>query len=40
MLMQQNLSWPRHAHTGSSNLLVGDPMSGEGRAAEFAEAKR
>ena len=31
---------PRQAHTWSSDLLVGGPMSGEGRAAESAEAKR
>ena len=37
---QQNQLSLVHAHTWSSDLLVGDPMSGEARAAESAGAER
>ena len=37
---QRNRLRPRWAHIHSNDLLGGDPMSGEGRTAESAEAKR
>ena len=37
---RQNWLLLGYTHTHSSDSLVGDPMSGGGRGADFAEAKR
>ena len=39
-MLHDEISFRWCTHTRSSDSLVGDPMSGGGRAAESAEAKR